>query len=183
MEQDTDYKDLTKKIYKDDKAFEKLYDSYFVRLFNHLLPKVNYDKNIAEDLASTAFEKAFYNRKRFKWQGISFTSWLHKIAGNVLIDYYRKSSTKLDKSLDHDNIEDNGDSVENSVITEDLNSNLRKTINTLADKEREIINLKFYEGFTNKQIAKELNISETNVGTILYRAINKLRKNLSSTDF
>ena len=47
MEQDTDYKDLTKKIYKDDKAFEKLYDSYFVRLFNHLLPKVNYDKNIA----------------------------------------------------------------------------------------------------------------------------------------
>lgn len=178
-----EYKDLTKQIYKDDKAFEKLYDSYFTKLFNYLLPKVNYNKHIAEDLASTAFEKAFSNRQRFKWQGVSFISWIHKIAGNVLIDYYRKSSTKLDKPLEHDNIEDNTNNIEASVIAEDLNSNIRKIINQLGSKEREIINLKFYEGYTNKQIAAELNLTETNVGTILYRAISKLRKNLSTRDF
>lgn len=170
--------ELTKKIYKDDKAFAALYRTYFSQLCGYLMPKVNYDSALAEDLTANAFEKAFLNRGRFKWQGISFSSWIYKIANNILIDYYRKSSTKLATTVNPEYISDKQTSIENLLILEDLSSYIQKSLKKLDDREREVVNLKFYEGFTNKAIAKELNISETNVGTILYRSMKKMRKTL-----
>jgi RNA polymerase sigma factor (sigma-70 family) len=170
--------ELTQKIHKDDKAFAALYRAYFSQLCNYLMPKVNYDSALAEDLTANAFEKAFLNRGRFKWQGISFNSWIYKIANNLLIDYYRKSSTKLATTLDPAYISDKQTSIENSLISEDLSAYIQSSLKNLDEREREVVNLKFYEGYTNKAIAIELNISETNVGTILYRSMKKIRKAL-----
>ena len=131
---------------------------------------------MAEDLTSSAFEKAFSNRGRFRWQGVSFASWIYKIANNILIDYYRKASTKLNTKSEVNNLVDRNTAIEDKLIDEDISDHIRGVLKRLKPREQEIINLKFYEGFTNKSIAEELNISETNVGTILYRAMQKIKK-------
>ena len=167
---------LSSQFHKDDKAFAKLYKFYFAKISYHLLSKVNYDEALAEDLTSSAFEKAFSNRGRFRWQGVSFASWIYKIANNILIDYYRKASTKLNTKSEVNNLVDRNTAIEDKLIDEDISDHIRGVLKRLKPREQEIINLKFYEGFTNKSIAEELNISETNVGTILYRAMQKVKK-------
>lgn len=170
-------KELVSLAQKDIKNFDKIYATYSERIRNYLRPRVNNDSHIADDLTSQTFEKALKNIKKFKWQGASFTSWLYTIANNTLIDYYRKNKKEVDLEPDHfKNINDETIELEDLIIQMDTNSRLKKSLNKLPEREKKAILLKFYEGQSNKEIAKELSLSETNVGTIIYRATKKLKE-------
>ena len=53
---------------------------------------------------------------------------------------------------------------------------LLRALGRLSDKERDLISLKFYSGLNNRQIAAVTKLTETNVGTLLHRAVQKLRR-------
>jgi len=55
---------------------------------------------------------------------------------------------------------------------------VRRLLADLPEKERKIIYMKFFEGYTNKTIANLTDLSETNVGTIIHRTVGKLREKL-----
>ena len=95
------------------------------------------------------------------------------IARRVLQDYYRKKRDDLpleqvteqgmSEKLE-DLIEQNADFAQLSVL-----------LSRLADREKELVALKYGAGLTNRAIARLSGISESNVGTILYRAVQTLR--------
>ena len=68
-----------------------------------------------------------------------------------------------------------GGSTEEEAIRGEEERRLRMLVARLPEQEQEIISLKFGAEMTNRQIAKVLKLSESNVGTILYRSILKLR--------
>jgi RNA polymerase sigma-70 factor (ECF subfamily) len=70
---------MLKRIYSN---FDKIYLFYAEKIKNYFRPRVSNDEFIAEDLTSQTFEKAIKNIQTFKWQGVSFSSWLYKIANN-----------------------------------------------------------------------------------------------------
>jgi len=161
--------------------FDPIYRKYKPKIERFFYNRV-YDKNEIEDLTSKTFVKTLKGIDNFKWQGVGFSTWIYKIARNTLIDYYREHGKKSNNKNVEDlsNILKNSQSLEERVYEIDTSERLAKAIKNLDFRAKQIVYMKFYEGYTNKEISKKLAISETNVGTIVYRSVNKLKmdKNL-----
>ncbi|MBU1017268.1 MAG: sigma-70 family RNA polymerase sigma factor [Patescibacteria group bacterium] len=154
-------------------VFEKIYKENYPKILNFIKSKTSTVED-AEDITSGVFEKAFKGLDNFKWQGIPVSSWLYKIAKNSLIDFYRK---KKDSLTTEKMLEIKGPRINSE---QDIMSNLcfEQIVNSLKPRERKIIYMKFFEGHTNKNIAKKLKLTENNVAIIIHRTIKDLRKAL-----
>ncbi|MFZ5424835.1 MAG: RNA polymerase sigma factor [Patescibacteria group bacterium] len=163
---------------KDRQAFGKLYEHYHIHIHRYVSIKVS-NKNTAEDITSLVFQKAMEGIENFKWQGVSFSSWLYRIARNTVIDHYRAQNKESNNiSLEYVNIQSKEKTPEESAIHTEFEELIEDILHTLPEREKQIVYMKFFEGYTNKTIAKLLEISESNVGTILHRTVKKLRKSV-----
>ena len=152
--------------------FEEMYRVELPRIYNYFCYRVG-DATVAEDLTSETFEKAWRNRWRYRRDLAAFSTWLFTIARRVAQDHYRKKRDDLPleqvtelgtrENLE-DLIEQNADFAQLSVL-----------LSRLGDREKELVALKYGAGLTNRAIARLSGISESNVGTILYRAVQTLR--------
>ncbi len=170
-----------KKIDKgENKPFAKLYKHYYPKVQRYFLNRVS-DERKADDLTSKVFEKALKGLDGFQWQGVPFSTWLFKIAQNTLFDTFRKERGKTRVSLDKIAPIKSGEAgPEEMIIRSESYEILEQLIFNLPQRERDIIYMKFYEGYTNRIIAKLTGLSETNVGTIIYRTLRHLRQQLQN---
>jgi RNA polymerase sigma-70 factor (ECF subfamily) len=132
---------------------------------------------IAEDLTAITFEKAWKDKAHFRGSKGTVQSWLFGIARHVVADYYRKlhREESTDEPLKPDaSITPVEDTVQKGQDFE----NVYRIIATFKDQHQEIIALKYGAGLTNRKIAAMTGLSETNVGTILYRLVRKIREEL-----
>lgn len=153
--------------------FEELYRAELPRVYNFFRYRVG-DGQLAEDLTSETFEKAWRNRGRYKRNLAAFSTWLFTIARRVAIDQYRKCRREVPLSaFTH---------LTTDETTEDLAqqqanlTHLSILLARLADRDRELVALKYGAGFTNRTIAGLTGLSESNVGVILHRVLQTLRK-------
>lgn len=152
--------------------FEALYLEQLPRVYNFFRYRVG-DEQIAEDLTSETFEKAWKNRERYRNDVASFSTWLFVLARRVGIDYFRKHKPtfpldEAEKISEPETIED---------VTQkraDLES-LSKLLAQLAERERELVAFKYGADLTNRAIAHITGLSESNVSTILFRVTKQLR--------
>ena len=164
----------------DNDAFAELYKNYFPRIYNYVQYRVA-DFHTAEDLTSQIFEKMVAKFKYYQPEKAVFSVWLFSIARNTITDYYRSqmrsNCTSLEMTLE--------------IATSDLDPSdiaafnekkqyLLKALASLSYREREIIALKFWSGCANRDIAKIIDVSESNTGVILFRAMKRLRLILES---
>ena len=99
------------------------------------------------------------------------------LARNTVIDYYRKVSSKGHVPLEAVSEMESSDPLpEDKTEQREELERLRLCFGGLDEREQELISLKFAWELNNRNIAPLLSLSESNVGTILYRAILKLRK-------
>jgi RNA polymerase sigma-70 factor (ECF subfamily) len=157
------------------KVFAALYEQYLPKVFRYVHYRIN-DVPMAEDITSVIFEKALTKFQSYRSEKASFSTWIFSIARNTLIDHYRVNhkeqnvpfETALSLSTQDCSPEEEMEKIEDCRI-------LQQCISRLSPHEREIISLKFGAEMTNRQIAKTTGLSESNVGTILFRAVRKLR--------
>lgn len=156
-----------------------LYTDHVGRIYNYFRYRVA-DTALAEDLTATTFEKAWSKRAQFRGSIENFTAWLFTIARNVANDYFRKSPSlvALDKVTHLTDPQNTADQVEQKIEF----SRLVVAVNSLPRRERDLIALKYGADLNNRQIARQLHLSESNVGTILSRTIQKLRQELEVYD-
>lgn len=152
--------------------FSELYSTYFTKLYKYVLYKVG-DFNAAEDLVSEVFEKVLVNYNTYNLQKGSFSTWLFTIANNIITNYYKKNSRKIDH-VDLEKVESTYH-LEDLVIDRELKKLLLNAITCLDERQRNIIALKFGACLTNRQIARVMNLTESNTGTILYRSLGQLK--------
>lgn len=159
--------------------FGRLYEIYLPKIYQYTRYRIS-DKEAAEDLTSDIFNKALDGFKRFNPEQASFSTWIFSIARNTIIDYYRKHAKEM-KVLRNTEPESavSSDSPEERLSRSEEIVRLRECIVKLNDNEQELISLKFSGGITNREIARITGLSESNVGTILCRAIRKLRDDFS----
>lgn len=156
-------------------SFAELYEYYLPKVFRYISYQVG-DVDLAEDLTSAVFEKALTRLDSYRSNKASFSIWLLTIARNAVIDHYRVKSRKITVSTKETfEVVSEEMSPEEEVIRREELQRLDTFLRNLSQQEREIISLKFGAELTNRQIAKIAGLSESNVGTILYRAICKLR--------
>ena len=164
----------------ENKPFGELYKFYHPKVKNYFLSRVG-DEKKAEDLASRVFEKALKGLTSFQWQGVPFSAWLFRIAQNTLFDAFRAERARPKRSIEAlPPLKSKTAGPEETAIQTEGHEIVERLLFKLPRREKGIIYMKFYEGYTNRTIAKLTGLSETNVGTILYRTLRKLRRELSS---
>jgi RNA polymerase sigma-70 factor (ECF subfamily) len=166
----------TKRVSSKQEVFAELYDEFMPKVFRYIRYKVN-DQQITEDLTSTVFEKALVSFERYSSDKGAFSTWIFSIARNTLIDYYRTNRMRKQVSLDEAvEVPSRELSPEEEAEKNAEQECLRGCLSRLSEDDQEIIQLKFAAEFNNRQIAKMLGISESNVGVRLFRAVKKLRE-------
>ena len=160
--------------------FDQLYNAYFSRVYNYVYYRVNnvYD---AEDLTSQIFTKLFVKLKYYQPEKAPLSVWIFTIVRNTLTDYYRARVRNVCISLEETaELIDRGDSPAQAAESAEIRRYLQQALSALNCQEREIIALKFWSGFSNREIALLIGISESNTGVIIFRAMRRLRQILES---
>jgi RNA polymerase sigma-70 factor (ECF subfamily) len=129
----------------------------------------------AEDLTSITFEKAWRGRDRYRRDKGAFSTWLFTIARNAAVDHYRARPplVPLDEAVA---VAAGSATPEDESALKSDAARLTALLPTLTDRDRELIALKYGAEMTNRDIARATGLSESNVGTILYRAVQTLRE-------
>ncbi len=163
-------------------TFAELYEEYLPKVFRYVRYRVN-ELQVAEDLTSTTFEKALVNFERYSADRAAFSTWVFSIARNVVIDHYRVRGRRPTVSLEEREVDvTSSDPLpDESAIRSEERQQVKTLVAQLATEDQEIISLKFGSGLNNRQIAKTLGLTESNVGTRLYRAVRKLRDSFPET--
>ena len=172
-------KELVAKAKQNKEDFSGLYEHYYPHIRRYFAVKLN-KADLVDDLTSTTFEKAITNIQKFEWQGYPFSAWLYRIASNTLTDYFRKSGRNNTVGMpEYVQIESKDRSPEEQTEIDFHTKELESVIQDLPARDRKILLMKFYDGYTNKTISEKVGISESNVGTIVHRALHKLRSMLN----
>ncbi|GAB6181630.1 sigma-70 family RNA polymerase sigma factor [Desulfotomaculum defluvii] len=153
-------------------VFSEIYSTYFPRLYKYILYRVG-EINTAEDLVSEVFEKALDKFNTYNPDKGKLSTWLFTIANNTVVNYFRKNN-HYTEPIDFEKLESKY-RLEDLIIDKELKEVLFKAIMYLDDRQRNIIALKFGACLTNRQIAQMMNITESNVGTIIFRSLKKLK--------
>jgi RNA polymerase sigma-70 factor (ECF subfamily) len=165
-----------KKVSDDSReAYAALYEQYMPKVYRYISFRIR-DEHMAQDLTSIVFEKALTKFDGFNPQKASFSTWIFTIARNTVIDHYRVY--KKDEYLNSEKITNTPadyPSPEDEAIKTENTHRLRVFLARLNKREQEAIILKYSNGMSNREIAEVLNLTETNVGSILCRTIRKLR--------
>ena len=138
------------------------------------------DAAAAEDITAVAFERAYRRRASFDRTRGGRRQWLFGIARNAALDELRRRQRTASLMFEPAELEDvvtDGDDGE--VLLR--RTAVRVALAQLSARDRELIALKFHAGLTNAEIAGVLGVSESNAGTLLHRAIQKLRSAVNAT--
>lgn len=156
--------------------FDDTYRELFKPVYAYILLRAQ-DKNLAEDLAARTWQKVFDKQNSFNPAKGNIRQWIFTIARNEVNGYFRLYYVRKVFSLS-DFEEDclaGTESAEASAEKKQLEETLKQAMGKLKANYRDILALKFYSGMSNGQIAQTLNISESNAGTLINRAVNKLK--------
>jgi RNA polymerase sigma-70 factor (ECF subfamily) len=153
--------------------WEHVYWELAPRLFNFFRYRTE-DAETAKDLTARTFLQAWRYRHSYRHDMGAFEAWLFQIARNVFAAY-RKEQRHQPLSLKDVQQLPSEFSLEHIIHERRESEYLYHLLLQLPSREQDVIALKFGAGLTNRAIARVMNLSESNIGTILHRTIQTLR--------
>ena len=157
----------------DQKAFNYLLDIFWDDVYGFQLKRTE-NENDAEDITIQTFSKAFDKIETFD-DNYKFKTWLITISKNIHIDLLRKEKNSISQVLSKNNPEilqilDESPSPEDELITEQHLAKLLRDIKRLKPHYQKVINLRYFQELSYKEISKELKEPINNVKVKLLRA-------------
>ncbi len=169
---------LVERAREDPEAFGILYQRYVDRIYSYIYYKVGNQED-AEDLTAKVFLKAFNHIKNYENRGLPFYAWLHRIAHNLLANWYRDRSRRKVIPLGELPISSGGDA--DPLISLEREERIRKVmaaVRSLPPDKQEVIYLKFVERLSNQEIALIMGKTENAIKALYHRALIALREKL-----
>ncbi len=167
-------KDAIKKAKKNNQiAFNFLLDTYWNDVYGFQLKRTE-NENDAEDITIQTFAKAFDKINTYN-EDYKFKTWLITISKNIHIDLVRKQkksirNTSKDNEDRYFEIVDDSPTPEDKIITEQNLAKLLRDIKKLKPHYQEVINLRYFQELSYKEISEELKEPINNVKVKLLRA-------------
>lgn len=170
----TDDRILIEAAQADPARFAELYDLYVDRVYAFVSCRTH-DRAAAEDITSEVFQQALAHLSRFEWRGVPFVAWLFRIASNALADRWRQDARESqDPPADVQDTRER-EELERHVI-------LFQLVDRLPDVQRQVIQMRFVEEKSIREIAVALGRSEGAVKQLQLRALENLRKGMGRRD-
>jgi RNA polymerase sigma-70 factor (ECF subfamily) len=187
MASESSIRNLVRKVKsKEPEAFGTLYDEYVDQIFRYIYYKVG---NFAEaqDLTGQSFLKAFEHIDSYEVRDVAFSSWLYRIAHNLVVDYFRRESKRESIPIeDHPPVPSNRGNPVETVLADLDSEKLYTALGKLTNNQREVIILKFIDNLTNSQVAEIMGISVGAVKSTQKRgllALNRILSNSSGMEY
>lgn len=162
-------------IQGDPESFAQLYLIYCDRIHRFVLFRVG-DEQIAEDLTSQTFLKAWEKLGNYQMRGLPFGAWLFRIARNIVFDHYRnfRETVELEAGL-----EMKADPAANvvEVAEKHLEADLvQAALRRLTDDQRRVLTLKFNDGLSTTEVAQVMGKRCGAVRALQMRGLQSLQR-------
>jgi len=164
----------------DEAALESLYQIYHPKIYNYAFLQMG-DVQAAEDLASDVMLKMIESLKGYRFKGLPFGAWVFRIARNRLIDLHRRRRRRGEVDL--------SETLSSSLASPQTlaeraleRGQLQVALKHLTDEQRQVIVLKFIEGFDNRSVGRIMGRSEGAIKSLQHRALASLRRVLFRED-
>ena len=161
--------------------FEPIYNKYFLPVFRFCLNRLA-DRDLAGEISSLVFSKAVQNVRKFQPKGLPVKSWIFQIARNEIAQHYRNlkrvrmvyvEQDTIDQFL-HAELETDFDDQEENRMERVL-----AALNDLSAEDLELIELRFFEEQSFREIAELLTITENGARVRTHRIIQRLKTRLT----
>ena len=154
---------------RDPSRFGELYEVHFERVYAFVAARVRHREE-AQDVTAEVFHKALAGLPRFEWRGAPFAAWLFRIASNALAD--RAGRAARERGLTP---EDDPPMQAASFEQAEQRARLFKLVRRLSPDQRRVIEMRFAEEKSIREIARALGRSEGAVKQLQLRALENLR--------
>jgi len=163
-------------------CIDVLIDRHKAKVFSYIMMCVK-QQELAEDIFQEAFIRVIKTLKKGKYSDSGkFSSWVMRIAHNLIIDHYRKQKNQVMVSNDNyefdlfNSARFSDKSVEEKLIHDQILSEVGMLVKMLPDNQREVVEMRHYKGLSFKEIAEETNVSiNTALGRMRYALMNLRR--------
>ncbi len=162
-------------------AFSALYEHYYDSIYRYVSFRTGNTVD-AEDITAEVFVRMIESIHRFKWKGHPFSSWLFRIAHNLVVDFYRKNGKRQTVSL-----ESAPPLLQATMLDTDARLDIELTMGevsrameSLTDLQREAITLRFAAGLSIAETAKAMGKKDNAVKALQHAGLKKLRRTLCS---
>lgn len=165
-----------------NEAFDTLLKRHQDRVYNYILRIVK-NEDIANDIFQETFVKAILTIKQGRYtENGKFPAWISRIAHNLIIDYYRQEKSENLQSADLEDVDvlnrkDLSEAtIEDVIISDQIRNDVKYLIQELPPLQREVLNMRYYQNLSFKEIAELTNVSiNTALGRMRYAIINLRR--------
>jgi|SRR6218665_187891 len=165
------------KAKSDHRYFGVLYERYFEQMYRFIFKRVSGNEEVAGDLVQQLFMKAMANIQKYEDRGLPFSAWLYRIAQNEVNMFFRSQKKNYTVEItDRQLLGILEEATEETVSQEDLDK-LIQIINELETEQADILELRFFQEMSFKEIADIYNISEANAKMRVYRLLEKIKMN------
>ncbi len=161
-------------IQHDREAFGRLYDLYADRIYKYIYYRIG-NATEAEDLTEEVFVKSWEAIGRFTWQERSLAAWLFRIAHNLVVDHFRgrRETIPLEEWSPG---QGEAPDPETAIERREILRALREAIGRLTEEQRQVILLRFIEGYSSQEVARIMGKSDEATRALQYRALASLQR-------
>ena len=173
---DNYYNLLAKRATTDEEAFEELYEHFFPRVYNFIYARLKNSAD-ADDVTSITFMKMNENLESYDPTRAAFSTWLFRIASNSIIDHTRRRDKSEETEWEEffNPAAPDHEEPERQIIASETSRGLLQALDKLSERERRIIELRYWGEQDTRTIAEILSMSESNVRVTLHRTLGKLK--------
>jgi RNA polymerase sigma-70 factor (ECF subfamily) len=170
---------------KDDHYyFGALYNQYFDQIFRFVFKRLGGNEEVAGDVTQQTFMKAMANIQKYEDRGLPFSSWLYRIAQNEVSMYFRKKKKNFAVPIDESRVIEVAveASLSSEYMTSEQQEKLIEMLNELESDHLDLIELRFFQELSFKQIAEIYKISEANAKMRTYRILERINKKWKTSE-
>lgn len=158
--------------------FGALYEKYFDTIFRFVFKRLGGDETVSGDLTQQTFMKAMVNIQKYEDRGFPFSSWLFRIAQNEVNLYFRGQKNNKTIDINENQLKSVFEEMDvSSNISLENQEKLIQCINSLEPDQMDLIELRFFQEMSFKEIGDIYDISEANAKMRIYRLLEKIQKN------
>ncbi len=154
---------------RDPQCFEPLYNRYYDEIFRFIYRRTDREA-LTADLCSQTFYKALVNLKKYRWTGRPFVAWLYRIAANEVNKHFRDQRPVF--LIEEEKVLDSLNEEEVSTDPDEL----VRIFQMLSEEEVRLLELKYFEGKTFKEIAAIEGITESSSKMRVYRLLERIKQ-------
>ncbi|MEO6167821.1 MAG: sigma-70 family RNA polymerase sigma factor [Chitinophagales bacterium] len=162
---------------KDPKHFRYFYEKHYREIFLFIYRRTD-DEDVSADIAQQVFLKALQGIDKYTYRGIPFSAWLYRIASNEVMQHFRDQQKFRIVSIENEGV--------NEIMEEDYGhlevakrEALFAAIKKLNAADLEMIEMRFFEKRSFKEIGDIKGITENNAKVKVHRILERVRNSIS----